>query len=386
MLALQAMSNLGALQRLTFDSFQPDAPGLTEAVRANLHDVYETARSYASEPIGWLVLLGGYGCGKTHLAAAIANYRLALGNPVLFVVVPDLLDHFRAAFSPNSEVNLDERLESVRNSPLLILDDLGAHSSTPWAQEKMYQILNHRYNTRLPTVVTTNERLEDIDPRIRSRLVDIDLSQVRAITAPDYRSSGEKNPESSLNTLDLHRDKTFESFSERRQQKSVQTALELARQFAQDPRGWFVLSGATGCGKTHLAAAIGNYVASQQSSLPGKSQPLFVVVPDLLDHLRATFSPSSSTTLDRLFERVKTTELLILDDLGVESATPWAREKLFQLLNYRHAARLATVLTTMKNINELDPWLESRLLDKTRCVFHLITAPGFYAKKPTQKG
>ena len=49
------------------------------------------------------MLLGGYGCGKTHLAAAIANFRLALGHPVLFVVVPDLLDHLRATYAPNSD-------------------------------------------------------------------------------------------------------------------------------------------------------------------------------------------------------------------------------------------------------------------------------------------
>ncbi len=57
-----------------------------------------------------------------------------------------------------------------------------------------------------------------------------------------------------------------------------------------------------------------------------------MVVPDLLDHLRATFSPSSTVSLDRRFEEVRTTPLLILDDLGTQSATPWAREKLYQIV------------------------------------------------------
>ena len=65
---------------------------------------------------------------------------------------------------------------------------------------------------------------------------------------------------------------------------------------------------------------------------------MFIVVPDLLDHLRATFSPTSGATLDRVFEQVRTAPLLILDDLGTESATPWAREKLFQLFNHRYGA------------------------------------------------
>ena len=102
-----------------------------------------------------------------------------------------------------------------------------------------------------------------------------------------------------------------------------------------------MLSGTYGCGKTHLAAAIANHQLTA-----GRPTPMFVVVPDLLDHLRATFSPTSATTLDRLFEQVKSAPLLVLDDLGTESATPWAREKLFQLLNYRYAARLPTVITT----------------------------------------
>ena len=68
--------------------------------RANLKRAFELCRDYAEQPDGWLVLTGEYGCGKTHLAAAIANARAAAGQPALFVVVPDLLDHLRATFSP----------------------------------------------------------------------------------------------------------------------------------------------------------------------------------------------------------------------------------------------------------------------------------------------
>ena len=70
---------------------------------------------------------------------------------------------------------------------LLILDDLGTQSSTPWAQEKLFQILNYRYNARLPTVITSNHSLEEIDLRIRSRMVDPDLATIVTILAPDFR-------------------------------------------------------------------------------------------------------------------------------------------------------------------------------------------------------
>ena len=111
---LRALGNLGALQHMTFDSFLPDGIGLPEDRRRNLRDAYETARRFAERPEGWLLLLGGYGCGKTHLAAAIAHARLARGDAVLFISIPDLLDYLRATFNPTSEVGYDERLEMTR--------------------------------------------------------------------------------------------------------------------------------------------------------------------------------------------------------------------------------------------------------------------------------
>ena len=66
-----------------------------------------------------------YGNGKTHLAAAIANYVADSGEPVLFVVVPGLLDHLRASFNPSSQSRLDKRFDEVKSAALLVLDDLG---------------------------------------------------------------------------------------------------------------------------------------------------------------------------------------------------------------------------------------------------------------------
>jgi DNA replication protein DnaC len=295
---------------------------------------------------------------------------------VLFIVVPDLLDYLRSAYAPTSDIGLDERMEAIREAPLLILDDLGAHQSTPWAQEKLFQIINYRYNGRLPTVVTSNQLIEDMDPRITSRLADPDLSQVYEIMAPDYRQGGTERSSGSLNTLGFYTDRTFEAFNPReglpaKQRDNLQRAVSTARRFAEKPEGWLVLTGEFGCGKTHLAAAIANH-----QILVRRSLPLFVLVPDLLDHLRATFSPTSTTTLDRLFEQVKNAALLVLDDLGTESATPWAKEKLFQLLNHRYVARLPTVIT-INDLNNTDARLISRISDTTRGTVFRIEAPSY---------
>lgn len=186
---LERLSALGQFRdTMTFDNFDAKVPGIEESYRA--------AREFARDPFGWLVLRGGYGCGKTHLAVAIANEAVRAGTPALFSVVPDLLDHLRATFAPNSSVQYDRLFEVVRTVGLLVLDDLGTESGTPWAQEKLYQIINFRYNNHFPTVITTNRRLDTIDDRILSRIGDQALCKVVDVAASDYRSLklGQRRP------------------------------------------------------------------------------------------------------------------------------------------------------------------------------------------------
>jgi DNA replication protein DnaC len=178
---LREMSNLDAYRSSSFKTFNPRVPGVQEA--------FQVCVEYAQEPDGWLLLVGPNGCGKTHLAMAIANQCLDSGAVVLFSVVPDLLDHLRAAFAPDSPEVYDQLFAKMREAEVLVLDDLGAQQSSPWANEKLFQLFNYRYNLGMPTVITANPKgLQGIDERIRSRLSDNSL--VTAITfnhARDYR-------------------------------------------------------------------------------------------------------------------------------------------------------------------------------------------------------
>lgn len=183
MAEINDMSNMALVRDWTFDTFDPSVPGAGEA--------YQAALAYARDPYNWLILVGDYGCGKTHLAAAIANYALSeLDMRPVFTVVPDLLDYLRSTFSPSAEMRYETRFDTIRSADLLILDDLGTENATPWAQEKLFQIINHRYMERLPTVVTTNVPPEKIDGRIRSRLFDVGLSTTIIIEAGDFRTRG----------------------------------------------------------------------------------------------------------------------------------------------------------------------------------------------------
>jgi DNA replication protein DnaC len=383
---LYRISNLDAFKEMTFDSFNICGHDSTNEVNKTLEVAFNTAKNYAHHLNGWLLLMGGYGSGKTHLAAAVANELVSLGVETLFLTVPDLLDWLRYSFG-SEETSYESRFEEIKNIRFLVLDDLGTQNTTAWARENLFQIINHRYTHKLSTVITTNIGLNEIDERVRSRLQDRELVIKLQIDAPDFRNplmDSSLSPISSLAHISDHR--TFDKFSARKNEKlradeqgSLDAAFLAAQEFAEHPQGWLVFMGTYGTGKTHLAAAIGHYQAALGND------PIFTVVPDLLDHLRATFNPDSTISYDNVFSQVRTTNLLILDDLGTQSATPWAREKLYQVLNYRYETRLPTVITTSSTLDEIDPRIRSRMLDERVCRLYKIIVPPYKSPAPKRK-
>jgi len=336
---------------------------------------YQAAKDFAADPRGWLVLSGPSGSGKTHLAAAVVNERIENSHPAFYITTPDLLDRLRASFRSDSEVPYSEFFEQVRNASLLALDDLGAQSGTPFAKEKLDQLLTSRFNAGLPTVIVAITPVEQMDDRLRTRLTDPDFCRVYALEEEQPVSEYSWGPE-----FELQRKMTFINFKRRNNlsvemQDNMDEAYRLAFDFAKNPEGWLVFMGDTGCGKTHLAAAIVNYC--YEAGKPA----LFIVVPEFLDHLRSAFSPESKVSYDDFFESVKTAPLLVLDDFGEHSMTPWVREKLYQLINYRHNSRLPTVITTLYSFDQIlqgvVPAISSRLVDKENSVPFNIMAPDF---------
>jgi DNA replication protein DnaC len=170
---------LGAFAAQTLASFDPTVPGTATA--------FATCQAYAADPTGWLVLTGGYGSGKTHLAAGPHGRSRRQGLSTHLAVAPDLLDHLRATYAPTNPVSYDAVFEGIRTVDLLVLDDLGAEAPTPWAAEKLYQLLNHRYIYCLPTMVTTNRTQDQIEGRLASRLGDRRLCRHVRLSAADYR-------------------------------------------------------------------------------------------------------------------------------------------------------------------------------------------------------
>lgn len=385
---LRTDSNIAALSDKTFETFMPTGTSPDPVVQAQLRKAFDSCRSFAQNPARpddhepdrkWLLLMGSYGSGKTHLAAAIANQCLRDGKPALFLNTPDLLDYLREAYSPSAGETYSQRFDEIRDAPLLILDDLGTESPTPWAVEKLYQLLNARYNTQLPTVITTNKRLEDLEPRIGSRLGDINLVYQLHIHAPDYRAGGTKSG-AEISTLGLHRNQTFETLDLRADltgegRQLFLNAVRAAREYAEDPQGWFVVVGPYASGKTHMAAAMANSQATQ-----GRPA-VFVTYQDLMELFRSG-NRETDERHSRALSLLRSAEFLVIDDVSpMLNTAGYFRDRFFQVFNHRWDAGLPTVLTSSADEKELDPRIKSRIFMNDLCQVHVLKVDPYRGRK-----
>lgn len=175
------------------------------------------------------------------------------------------------------------------------------------------------------------------------------------------------------------RRQTFETFDPNSGNHDVQLALQMALQFAEEPRDWLVLSGTKGTGKTHLASAIYNRI--EQCGDPEEQRPLamYLTTPDLLQLLRSGYERDD---YGELLELCRTVDILILDDLGAESQrSEWVHEQLYSILNYRYQAELPTVVVTNDELDALPPRLHSRLADDGLCTHVSISAPDYRQRR-----
>src|SRR3954462_3507708 len=108
-----------------------------------------------------LLFIGPPGRGKTHLAVGVLRSLIERFRVRgLFVEFTSLIHQIQSTFDPNSPESKRQVLDPLASAELLGLDELGAQQSAPWGRDILYLIINTRYTRRLPTLFTTNYRLD----------------------------------------------------------------------------------------------------------------------------------------------------------------------------------------------------------------------------------
>lgn len=136
------------------------------------------------------LLVGGVGCGKTHISVGLGLVALAHGYSVYATTFGELLLAIRASFDEAARQSEAALMQAICSVDLLILDDLGMEKPSPWAVDRLAYVINSRYSANRATLVTSNyapERLAHMwGERVMSSLYStsqtISLAGVR-----DYR-------------------------------------------------------------------------------------------------------------------------------------------------------------------------------------------------------
>lgn len=140
-----------------------------------------------------LLLVGGCGSGKTHLAVAALLEIIDRGKPgrLLFCNFQDLIQEIQASFDSEDTPSKSEILRPLREADLLVLDELGSQKPSVFVQDILYYVINSRYNGLRSTIFTTNyvnDLGERIGERLRSRLYEM-TEELRLVGVPDYRKT-----------------------------------------------------------------------------------------------------------------------------------------------------------------------------------------------------
>ncbi len=121
------------------------------------------AAGWAADPAGTLLITGGIGAGKSHLAWAVVRALAVRGRLARGWQMAIWLDRMRAA-----DEGARVLWSAAAAAPVLLLDDVAATKMTEWAQERLLTLCDHRYAALLPTIVTTSHRPGDLADHVGS--------------------------------------------------------------------------------------------------------------------------------------------------------------------------------------------------------------------------
>lgn len=188
---MEASGLKNVIRDLTFEKFYAEEPW-QQTIKA-------AAEEYTDKPEGWFVLCGQSGSGKTHLCTAICRKLLLDGQEVIYMPWRDDIAELKSLSLDNERRS--EKLRILKNAQVLYIDDLfktgkaadGSSHPTSADVSIAFEIVNYRYNKRLPTIVSserTPEELVEIDEAVGSRIVEMarnNVLYVKRDSARNYR-------------------------------------------------------------------------------------------------------------------------------------------------------------------------------------------------------
>ena len=303
---------------------------------SKLRNYLNLAKDYSKNPMGWLVINGPTGTGKTHLAAGIAINCVENSSPVIYKSIQEIVDIIT---NTNPE---DESFKDLINFPFLVIDDFGNQRYSDWIEEKIDHLFTHRYTRKLPTVIALSSNILDLDDRSQMRFTDPKL--VQSINL-EYKKNNiltngiPKVFEKAKLTKELRKPIKNSSQSDKVTYDSIEMALFKTKEYinSKDP-GWLYIHGETGSGKSYLSAAIANYLEKK-----GK-EVFFISSAELIDKVREQFGNNQGKGIE--FEKAKVVDFLFLDDLWGHNNTKWSDELIYNLLAYRQDNLKATVINS----------------------------------------
>lgn len=145
-----------------FDNFEPNNSN---------RKVFDNLKNYSEKLVNGmekkgLILVGNNGVGKTYLACSIANKLIENGIPVIYGTLINLLAELRNSYDTDNNISEMEIIKLYENVDLLIIDDLGKEKPSEWGLEKLFTIINSRYEKNLPVIITTNYNQKSLVERL----------------------------------------------------------------------------------------------------------------------------------------------------------------------------------------------------------------------------
>lgn len=173
--------------------------------------------------------------------------------------------------------------------------------------------------------------------------------------------SRQKNPHLYMKFIPLKfRSRSFENFNGSEEVKKILKKYCDSFMVSNTNPGSVLMTGKTGCGKTHLAVAIVTELVKRSRRLYCR----FITAPELLLEIRATYGTNNETSEEAIIKEYSDCDLLILDDLGAEKTSEFSIQSLYLIIDRRNRELKPTIITTNLSLEEIEKKIDARMASR----------------------